>query len=338
VNPTARRRRWTAAVLAVALATGACSDRPLDTAPPTTEPATPAVSPAADSPAGTVRPLPLAGQAAVFDATTATPVVLGTTPDGRSALALPAGTPRTVPLPTAATALAVGGDGSVLAAVRGGYLRYDIAADRVETFAVDGHADTEFTAVTRRGDGRVVLGSADGAVLTLDAANRVAARTDGFVRIDALAAVGDVVVVLDRAQTSVTSLKPDGSGTALALRAGEGATTMTADPAGRVLVADTRGGELLVYGADPLMLRQRYPVPDAPYGLAGSAGLTWVSQTATNTVVGYDLSTGIPVQRVRHRTVQQPNALAFDAASGTLYVVSGTGAGVQVISDAAVQR
>ena len=55
-------------------------------------------------------------------------------------------------------------------------------------------------------------------------------------------------------------------------------------------------------------------------------------------VVGYDLSTGIPVQRVRHRTVQQPNALAFDAASGTLYVVSGTGAGVQVISDAAVQR
>ena len=54
---------------------------------------------------------------------------------------------------------------------------------------------------------------------------------------------------------------------------------MAADPAGRVLVADTRGDELLVFGTDPLMLRQRYPVRDAPYGLAGSSRLAWVSQT-----------------------------------------------------------
>jgi hypothetical protein len=85
-------------------------------------------------------------------------------------------------------------------------------------------------------------------------------------------------------------------------------------------------------------MRQRYPVPDAPYGVAGSTGLAWVSQTASNTVIGYDLSTGIPVEKVRHRTVQQPNLLAFDDASGTLYVVSGTGAGVQVIPRAAEPR
>ena len=108
---------------------------------------------------------------------------------------------------------------------------------------------------------------------------------------------------------------------------------MAADSAGRVLVADTRGDELLVFGTDPLILRQRYPVRDAPYGLAGSSRLAWVSQTATNTVVGYDLATGIPVEKVRYRTVQQPNSLAFDEASGTLYVVSGSGAGVQVISE-----
>ena len=79
------------------------------------------------------------------------------------------------------------------------------------------------------------------------------------------------------------------------------------------------------------MLRQRYPVRDAPYGLAGSSRLAWVSQTATNMVIGYDLATGIPVEKVRYPTVQQPNSLAFDEASGTLYVVSGSGAGVQVI-------
>ena len=118
----------------------------------------------------------------------------------------------------------------------------------------------------------------------------------------------------------------------------KGATTLAADSAGRVLVADTRGGALLVFGTDPLILRQRYPVADAPFGLVGSSALAWVSQTATNTVVGYDLATGIPVEKVRYRTVQQPNTLAFDDASGTLYVVSGTGAGVQVISGAAVSR
>ncbi|HEX7826728.1 MAG TPA: hypothetical protein VF477_17630, partial [Mycobacterium sp.] len=100
-------------------------------------------------------------------------------------------------------------------------------------------------------------------------------------------------------------------------------------------VADTRGDELLVFGADPLMLRQRYPVPGAPYGLTGSNGLAWVSETATNSVVGYDLATGIPVEKVRYRTVQQPNSLAFDDDTGTLYVVSGTGGGVQVIAKAA---
>ena len=109
---------------------------------------------------------------------------------------------------------------------------------------------------------------------------------------------------------------------------------MAADAAGRVLVADTRGNELLVYGVNPLILRQRYPVAGAPYGLTGSARLAWVSETATNTVVGYDLATGIPVEKVRYSTVRQPNSLAFDDESNTLFVVSGSGAGVQVIKEA----
>ena len=133
----------------------------------------------------------------------------------------------------------------------------------------------------------------------------------------------------------MTALSEEGTDAEHALRAGEGATTMAADSAGRVLVADTRGGQLLVFGTGPLILRQRYPVPDAPYGLAGSSTLAWVSQTASNSVVGYDLATGIPVEKVRYRTVQQPNSLVYDESSGTLYVVSGSGAGVQVIAEAA---
>jgi DNA-binding beta-propeller fold protein YncE len=171
-------------------------------------------------------------------------------------------------------------------------------------------------------------------VYTLGADGAVTARLQIFARVDGLAAQGDTVVVLDRGQTSVTSVDPSGTKAEHALRAGEGATTIAADSAGRVLVADTRGQALLVFGTDPLMLRQRYPVDGAPYGLAGSSRLAWVSQTATNSVVGYDLATGIPVEKVRYPTVQQPNSLAFDDDADTLYVVSGSGAGVQVITDA----
>ncbi len=239
-----------------------------------------------------------------------------------------------MPLPTAATAMTGDNDGHVYVSTRGGYFRIDIAQGRADRVPVDGQDGTEFTAIARRADGKLVLGSADGAVYTLSSDTAVGAELKIFARVDALVTQGNTAVVLDRGQTSVTTVDASGSKAEHALRAGEGATTMAADTAGRVLVADTRGDGLLVFGTDPLMLRQRYPVRDAPYGLAGSSRLAWVSQTRTNTVIGYDLATGIPVEKVRYPTVQQPNSLAFDEASGTLYVVSGTGAGVQVITDA----
>ena len=287
--------------------------------------------------------LPLATQAeaAVFDAATRSLVVLSPSGAGRSLVTVVPtdGAPVPVELGGAATGLTADADGTVLLPTRGGYFALDVAAGAAQRVEVPGQDDVDFTALARRADGRLVLGSADGTVYTLNSEGGVAAQVKIFARVDSIVTQGDTAVVLDRGQTSVTSLNADGTDDEHALRAGEGATTMVADPAGRVLVVDTRGGELLVYGVDPLMLRQRFPVPDAPYGLAASGGDTpewaWVAQTATNTVVGYDLATGIPVEKVRYRTVQQPNSLAFDDASGTLYVVSGSGAGVQVIAGAA---
>jgi outer membrane protein assembly factor BamB len=288
-------------------------------------------------PPGVIRPLSGPGQAAVFDTATATLVVLGPGPADTSSLTTMgrAGPPRTVPLTAAATAIAGDGAGAVYVSGRGGYFRFDIATGVPTRFDVEDEQGTDFTAVARRADGKVVLGSADGTVYTLSSPTAVEARLKIFAKVDSLVAQGDNTLVLDRSQTSVTSVDPSGERAEHALRAGEGATNMTLDAAGRVLVTDTRGEGLLVFGTDPLILRQRYPVRDAPYALAGSKTLTWVSQTATNVVIGYDLATGIPVEKVRHRTVRQPNSLAFDDVSGTLYVVSGSGAGVQVIPNAA---
>ncbi len=315
----------------------ACASKQADEAPPTITPAQAAASPPAGTPpAGVVRPLAGHATSVLFDGATESLVVLAPAEGGQAAVTVMpgAGPGHAVSLPAAATAMTGDGSGRAYASTRGGYFQVDIASGRVVRVPVDGQDGTDFTAIAHRADGRLVLGSADGAVYTLSSDTAVGAELKIFARVDALVTHGNTAVVLDRGQTSVTTVDTGGTKAEHALRAGEGATTMAADPAGRVLVADTRGDGLLVFGTDPLMLRQRYPVRDAPYGLAGSSRLAWVSQTAANEVIGYDLATGIPVEKVRYPTVQQPNSLAFDEASGTLYVVSGTGAGVQVITDA----
>jgi hypothetical protein len=318
-----------------------CSSKTLEATPPTIEPARPADSPPlSQDPAGVVRPLDGQPQAAIFDRRTAQLVILTsglatTAPATITATGAEQTSSRVIDLPGPATGLAGDGNGTAYLATRGGYFVADLSAGRVARVGLSNAANVDFTAITRRADGTLALGAADGTVYSLAAgATAVSNRTKIVGRVDCLAAQGNTVAVLDRGQTSVTTIDPDGK-VGQALRAGLGATTMVADPAGRLLVADTRGDQLLVYGVDPLILRQAYPVGQSPYGLAGSDGLTWVSQTTANLVIGYDLSTGIPMERVRYPTVRQPNTLAFDDAADTLYVVSGTGGGVQVIERAA---
>jgi hypothetical protein len=327
-------------LLLLALAVG-CSSKTLEETPPTIEPARPADSPAlSQNPAGVVRALDGKPHLAIFDGRTAQLVILtsglaATAPTQIIAMGSGQASSRVIDLPGPATGLTGDGGGNAYLSARGGYFVVDLSAGRVARVGVSGAENVDFTAIARRVDGTVTLGTADGTVYTLAPGQTNGGnRTKILAHVDSLAAQGNTVAVLDRGQTSITTIGVDGK-VGQALRAGQGATTMAADPAGRLLVTDTRGGELLVFGIDPLILRQAYPVPQSPYGLAGSRALTWVSQTSANLVIGYDLSTGIPVEKVRYPTVQQPNTLAFDDAAGTLYVVSGSGGGVQVIEHAA---
>jgi len=334
--------------LATSLLAG-CSSKLTDPGPATIDPAGAATSPPPDRPpAGDV--LALTGQptAALFDPTTSSLAVFtpGADPQAPGTLTIigPAGAARPVALPAGTTAIAGDGKGAVYATTRGGFVTVDLATGGLAATTIDGHDATDFTAVARRVDGRLLVGSAAGAVYVLadqtgsdqtgSNQTRVTAETTIFSRVDAIVTEGETAVVLDRAQTSVTALNQQGA-VQQALRAGLGATTIAADPAGRVLVTDTRGGQLLVFSVDPLIQRQGYPIGESPYAIASSNTLVWVSQTAINSVAGYDLGTGIPVEKVRYPTVRQPNSLAFDEVSGTLYVVSGSGDGIQVIRDAA---
>ena len=147
------------------------------------------------------------------------------------------------------------GRGTAYLAARGGYFVVDLSAGHVTPGECRRRRAVDFTAIARRADGKLVLGSADGAVYTLASpAPGGAGTADGrnrnkiFAHVDCACRHKEIRrVVLDRGQTSVTTIGADGR-VGQSLRAGEGATTLAADPVGRVLVADTRGGQLLVYG------------------------------------------------------------------------------------------
>jgi len=327
-------------LLSALLLVAGCAGKTLDDSPPAIAPAQPADSPPTSrAPAGVRRALAVRPRAAIFDGRTALLVTLSPGPEPSApakmvTLSLGQTSQRVIDVPGPATGLSGDNNGTAYLSTRGGYVVVDLAAGRAVRVGVHDADDVDFTAITRLSSGAIVLGTANGKLFTLNPGATEARRADIRAHVGSLAAQGDTVAVLDREQTSVTTVGADGT-IGQSLRAGQGATTMVTDPAGRLLVTDTRGGQLLVFGVDPLILRQAYPVPQSPYGVTGSRGLTWVSQTSANIVIGYDLSTGIPLEKVRYPSVRQPNALAFDDATGTLYVVSGSGEGVQIIEHAA---
>lgn len=171
------------------------------------------------------------------------------------------------------------------------------------------------TAVTFPREGTVAVYGAEGDL-------RRTVRTRGHP--DGIAADGNRIGVIDARATSLTVYRADTGKREEGLRAGNGARHVVADRTGRFLVADTRDGELLVYSTGPLYLRQRYPIAGAPYGMAydPSRHVVWLTLTARNEVLGLDMSGGAPKVIARHATVWQPNSVAVDPSSGTVFVAS----------------
>ncbi|MEU6189549.1 hypothetical protein [Nocardia sp. NPDC047038] len=296
---------------------------------PTREPATPAVAPAVTTPpVGRVLP---AGPLAELQADSGGGLLAGLDGSVLTVLDPAAAAPvvRTVTLPDRAGGLTPGKPGEMLAGAPGRVLRVDLASGAVSAVAVDG----DVRSVRARPDGGLLVGTADGRVLDLASDGAVTRTVSGLVSADVLAEAGGNLTVLDRHQTAIFELDPGEQRPGLALRAGDGATQLIRDTRGRFVVTDTAGGELLVYTAGPLVLRQRFPVGSSPYALAYDqrSDTVWVTCTQRNEVVGFDLSTGIPKEVGRYATVRQPNSVAVEQRTGDLFVGSATGDGLQRI-------
>lgn len=317
------------ALLAVALVAGCSSDKSNQV--PTREPATPAAAPAVTAtPAGLVFGQGLQVSSSVVDSASHTLVVAATAPNRLLMFDTtdPARPPREYPLPAAAGHLSVAA-GQVLVPLPGRLELVDVSNGSRRLGRIDGDGRD---AAALPGGGFAVA-TAGGQVDILDQYLAKQRTITGLVSADSIVAVGNHLAVLDRKQTSITEFDADSGKNQGSLRVGDGATNLAAAHNGAVLAADTAGNQLLVFSVDPLLERQQFPVAGAPYGIVynDKAQLAWLTLTGTNEVVGYDITTGIPVEKQRFHTVRQPDSVAVDPATGDLYVSSASGEGIEQI-------
>ena len=105
--------------------------------------------------------------------------------------------------------------------------------------------------------------------------------------------------------------------------AGRGPTHIAALPNGRVVVVDTAGDALLVFGLRPhLRLVARTKLAGVPYGIAVDAARRrlWVTLTAENRVAEVALTGGAPRLVRTLPTVRQPNGIAVDPRTGRVLI------------------
>ncbi|MGH3854927.1 MAG: YncE family protein [Pseudonocardiaceae bacterium] len=356
----APRAALPAALLAAGLLAGCAAG--VSGTGPAVPPAAPASAPlGGPPPAGTVVPLGAPATAVVVDPRTGTVAVALTDPPRLVLRTLdgpvsPREGPlrdvplrdvplrdvplRDVPLPGPATDLVLAAEGGPLLvpiATPGCLLRVPLQGGAPSRTDLAGSARGVVTVggvtVVALGDRLAVLGGGRGPV-------SIPGFSEATRLVPAGAPSGSKIWVLDRGRSAVSVVDVSSGVISPALRAGNGAADAVADRFARMLVTDTRDGELLAFAGDPPVLRQRFPLPGAPWALAydGRRDLAWVTLTARDEVVGLGVAAGEPVIVHRFRTVHEPNSVAVDPVSGRVLVASASGAGLQVINPERVVR
>lgn len=327
-------------MLAAALLLAGCSSSgkaqdPLQ-ASPSLAAATPAPSPpAAAKPAGTVIPVPGDITSAAVDPSTGTLAVAVAKPAtlrlySTDALDGPHAPAHTITLPGAPGHITASG-GEVLVPVpsRSLLLRVHLPDGAVHRTSLPGRPSD---AVTFHGKTLVTIPDSQ-SLLVLDGDRVVKTIHGSEIHPDRVLVAGGHVVVLDRLRSALFDVDVSGGDFGAGLRAGQGAAGAVADDFGRVLVTDARRDGLLAFTPDPMTRRQLFPVPGTPYGIGydPTRHLAWIAATAKNELIAYDVARGEPVEKRRVPTVRQPDAVTVDPTSGTVFVGSGAGKGLQVV-------
>ncbi|HEX4190513.1 MAG TPA: YncE family protein [Marmoricola sp.] len=140
---------------------------------------------------------------------------------------------------------------------------------------------------------------------------------------------GDVVAAVDVHDFAVETFDRSTLRRTGKIDVGAGPTHGVLTSGHRMVVADTRGGELYVVGLDPLAVLGSVRLPHSPYGIAvdPSTGDVWVTLTGSNRLVGFSLAGNTPRLIADYPTVRQPDTVAV-APGGHILWVTGTHDGV----------
>ena len=183
------------------------------------------------------------------------------------------------------------------------------------------------------GDRLFVADELGGNVGVVDAAGRLTATLPGPVQPGGVAVVAGVVTAVDvRGARLYTwdeqTLRPLGS-----VAVGAGPTHEAVIAPDRLLVTDTRGGQVLLVDPQARRVVRSLALPGSPYGLATdpATGRAWVTLTGGNQVVQLDVSDPAITEVQRWPTVRQPDTVAHESAGGCLFVTGTADAQLQRI-------
>jgi DNA-binding beta-propeller fold protein YncE len=317
--------RRSAALLAALAAVAGCGsqDDPRDF-PPAAEPAR---SPAPDErPAGRVVPVGNKPEGMAADARTGLLAVALTDPDELALVDMRTlEVVRRLALPGAPRHLRLAGPGGpVIVPCEGGDALVLVSLERRRIAATtpvgDGPHDADAV------PGRVFVGDEFAGTLSIVEGGRVVEKVPTPLQPGGVAVVrpGGPVVVVGVRERAIAAYDVRDVAEIARVPAGVGPTHVEAGEGGRVYVADTDGDAVLLFTADPeLDLVRRVRVAGSPYGMTldRRRGKLWVTQTALNRVTQLTAD-GQPRPERSFPTVRQPNSVAIDEATGTVFVAS----------------
>jgi len=210
-------------------------------------------------------------------------------------------------------------------------LRVTLPDGRVESQVDVGRFPHDATATAR---GSVVVADEFAGTVSVIEDDEVVHTFDDGTQPGGVASVGELVGMVDVRENTLTLYDISRRTRVAEVPAGAGPTHVVADRRGNLVVVDTRGEALLVFGLEPqLTLLTRLPLPGGPYGIAYDSRRDrfWVTLTATNELVGLDFAQGRLKIATRLPTVQQPNTVSVDSSTGTVYVASPSEGSLQII-------
>jgi DNA-binding beta-propeller fold protein YncE len=329
----ARHRSWvlraaTAGLLALLAACNSSPSRPL---PPAAEPAE---SPPVDrQPAGRVVPVGPGPEGIVADPATGLVAVGLRSPDEIALLDRDGRVVRRIGLASPPRHLALAGPGGPLLVPAEGsdeLVLISLPEGRVEATVKVGSTPHDAAAL----DGRIFVGNEFGDSVSVIEQAQVVETVEAPLQPGGVAAVDGEVAVVGVRDRRMQTMDAERLRPLANVDAGTGPTHVVAGPEGRLYVADTDGNALLVFSTSPELVQiARIEEPGEPYGLAMDLRhqRLWVTLTATNTLVEYDVS-GVEPRRLRtFPTPRQPNTVAVEASRGLVFV-TGTATGeVQIV-------